>query len=286
MGLGVSIATQGWVTGCLPSGAHPSVPTLHGVTGSGTTATLEITPSINDYNHSMIGVMQYMPTAATSFTFTKYTGTAGTRGNTTITGLTQGYTYYFIIYDVSALGAKSAPSMVIKAYMEPSAGAAWYCHDLDVINEWIRVINASTFKTGGTVEKVVRGALEYLPNMGLLSTYVPCVFIQPLYTRRTQRTLSANIVETVFQRFVYVFTFKGAEKIISKKMTDIRHLVKVVEENFALTELSLSNGQVKKSWIDDIEYRPIEDEFCAQKEVTIQATACAINVMTEVYCDR
>lgn len=149
----------------------------------------------------------------------------------------------------------------------------------EIITEIIALIN-SNLKIPLGLKLISRGSMKYLNfDVADLSTKFPLVLVLP--ENDTVEVGLGEIYDIVHKiRIVYIRKYATTDEIVKNKITDLLKFAELVVDNINLSALSLPNGQIVSSLVDEIEYEPEEDNSI--KVLNSELTAGAVRILVHV----
>jgi hypothetical protein len=149
-------------------------------------------------------------------------------------------------------------------------------HVSSVTKEVARLLRAAHLGAGLDVKRVLYGALEYSPvPKTWLAANVPIIFASPTDASYSKPILgtSGRWETTISIRIVHVMKTAGGLDVWENKVAAAESLAQTLLENYGLTALTLTNGQVLDTRLRRVELKPPEDDFAfaADESLTVQA---------------
>jgi hypothetical protein len=133
-------------------------------------------------------------------------------------------------------------------------------HVLELLNEYLRIFDVE-LKSTLNLKSVNKGSIAWLPAPAI-SSMVNGIWINPEPAIKLERIqMPKDLLITYTFRVVYIKRIDVNTNVETQKITDINIISEKLLDKYALSDLSLTNGQVLWSFPTSIEINPPEDEF-------------------------
>lgn len=156
--------------------------------------------------------------------------------------------------------------------MSGGVGALERVHTTELLDEILRLLDEQ-LRTTLSLKGVYRGMLPFMPAEaaadhvnGIWVNIEPSILLTPVQ-------LPTDFLVTYMVRLLYVRRINVNENVLSQKEQDIRDVIDMVFDNFTLSSLALSNGQVMWWLPTEIEMEPQEDGYVASLAEDLVAVA-------------
>jgi hypothetical protein len=135
-------------------------------------------------------------------------------------------------------------------------------HVSELIDEFLRLLDTN-LKTTLSLKGVFRGSLAFLPAQavtemvnGIWVNPEPSTLIEPIQ-------LPSDLLVHYQFRLIYVRRINVNENVLKQKEADVKLITEMVFDNYQLSNLTLTNGQVLWWLPTEIEWEPPEDGYVA-----------------------
>jgi hypothetical protein len=156
-------------------------------------------------------------------------------------------------------------------------------HLTELLDEYLRILN-NDLRVPLDLKLIQRGSLEFMPAESL-SNVIPCIFVDIDPNIRINRVTMPDGLEVIYNfRFIYVKKLIEGENSLKVKETDFKLITEKILDEYRLTNLTLTNGQVLWSLVNEIEFKPPEDVYVAS--ISADMIAMAFRVDTVVRSRR
>jgi hypothetical protein len=150
-------------------------------------------------------------------------------------------------------------------------------HTTEIIDEILRLLDVN-LRTSLSLKGVFRGMMPFMPAEvatqkvnGIWVNVEPSIHITPIQ-------LPKDTQITYMIRLLLIRRININENVLLQKETDIREVIDMVYDNYTMSELTLSNGQILWWLPTEIEMEPPEDGYVA----TLAEDLVAIAFKTEI----
>lgn len=145
-------------------------------------------------------------------------------------------------------------------------------HISELLNEQLRLFDVN-LKTTLNLKGVYRGALHFMPTQGVEQMVngiwinaEPSTLIEPVQW-------PTDLLVSYMFRMVYVRNVNVNENVLAQKENDVEAIVEMVFDNFTMSNLTLTNGQILWWLPTEVEWEPQEDGYVASVADDLVAVA-------------
>ena len=153
-------------------------------------------------------------------------------------------------------------------------------HETVIGDRIIELINLNLSGVLG-LKIVSFGDLEFYPALEQLTDNTPAVFVKPAPTTTLERITTGQTYRIVYNfRIVFVKTFSRSEDATRLMTIETDKMAELFIDSVNLGDLALTNGQVLKTNLTTIEWKPPEDMIVAGLNANMAVTALVFTVET------
>lgn len=152
-------------------------------------------------------------------------------------------------------------------------------HTKELLNEYLRIFDVE-LKTALNLRSVNKGSFEWMPAE-TLTNLVNGIWVSADPTIQIDRVELPRALNITYSfRVVYIKRIDINTNVNEQKINDINVIVEEMLDQYSLTDLTLTNGQVIWSYPTIIEIDPPEDDFVLT--VASDLVAAAFRIDTQV----
>ncbi|HOX22929.1 MAG TPA: hypothetical protein PLL10_05650 [Elusimicrobiales bacterium] len=153
-------------------------------------------------------------------------------------------------------------------------------HETVIADRIIELINLNLSVALG-LKVVSFGDLDFYPALETLTDNTPTVFVKPAPTTTLERITTGQTYKIAYNfRIVFVKTFSRSEDATRLMTIETDKLAELFIDNVNLGDFVITNGQVLRTNLTTIEWKPPEDLTVAGLNANMTATALVFTVET------
>ncbi len=152
-------------------------------------------------------------------------------------------------------------------------------HAQAILNELQRIISADLTGSLG-LNLITTGTIDFMPTKGVADT-APMVLIAmgPRPTTFESVELPTPLQAVYNARIIHVRKIKAGEDPVKARIDDAETFAEVLWDNFDMSSLDMTNGQVLWAMLREIEWEPPEDVLVASIRSDLMATAFNMEIV-------
>lgn len=146
-------------------------------------------------------------------------------------------------------------------------------HATELLNEMMRLFEVN-LKASLSLACIARGDIGFLPNVNGISDLVNGIFVNAEPSTIIEPVQYPTDLLVTYQfRILHLMKIAVDQNVLSQKEANVKAIVEMVFDNFTLSALSLTNGQVLWWLPTEVEWEPPEDAYINEKAAEIVAVA-------------